>query len=271
MNRRTQTLIFIAFCVCLLALILIGGYFISEESLSVDFAAKNLPPSTGHLFGTDWLGRDMFLRTIKGLSTSLKIGAAAACFSAFLAAVLGILAGVLPKWADTVINWLIDLLMGIPHIVLLILISFALGRGMRGVLIGIIFTHWMSLARLIRSEVIQLKKEQYILVSKKMGKNSYYIMTKHILPHVLPQVLIGMVLLFPHAILHEASITFLGFGLSPEQPAVGIILSESMKYLTAGAWWLAFFPGILLAGAVVLIDALGNRLKALIDPFSAQE
>lgn len=88
---------------------------------------------------------------------------------------------------------------------------------------------------------------------------------------MIPQFIVGLILMFPHAILHEASITFLGYGLSPEQPAIGIILAESMKYLSAGMWWLAFFPGLTLVIIVFLFDRLGENLKALMDPYSAQE
>ena len=100
-----------------------------------------------------------------------------------------------------------------------------------------------------------------------MGKLN--IAFKHMLPQLLPQLLVGTVLLFPHAILHEASITFLGFGLSPEQPAIGIILSESMKYLTMGRWWLALFPGLLLVLAVMLFHFMGDAVMRLIDPAQA--
>ena len=88
----------------------------------------------------------------------------------------------------------------------------------------------------------------------------------HLLPHLLPQFLTGLILLFPHAILHEASVTFLGFGLSSEQPAIGVILSESMSYLTTGKWWLAFFPGLALVATVALFALLGDRLRRILDP-----
>ena len=155
---------------------------------------------------------------------------------------------------DKVITFIIDLILGIPHILLLLLISVALGKGLRGVALGIALTHWPSLARLIRAEVLQLKESPYIQVAQKLGKSRWYIARKHMLPHLLPQFLVGLVLLFPHAILHEASITFLGFGLSSESPAVGVILSESMKYLAMGKWWLALFPGLFLVGTVLLFS-----------------
>lgn len=152
---------------------------------------------------------------------------------------------------------------------LLILISYAFGKGFKGVVIGVALTHWTSLARLIRSEVLQLKEATYIKVAEKLGKSKMEIAWKHMVPHLLPQFLVGLILLFPHAILHEASITFLGFGLSPEQPAIGIILEESMTHLAMGKWWLAVFPGFLLVMTVVLFDVAGESLRKLLDPASA--
>ncbi|MDO5063154.1 MAG: ABC transporter permease subunit, partial [Peptostreptococcaceae bacterium] len=92
-----------------------------------------------------------------------------------------------------------------------------------------------------------------------------------ILPHILPHFFVGLLLLFPHAILHEASLTFLGFGIPAEQPAIGVILSESMRYITIGMWWLAIFPGALLLSVVLLFDGIGNNLKKLLDPKTGQE
>ena len=165
----------------------------------------------------------------------------------------------------------IDLVMGVPHILLLLLISVALGKGLRGVIVGVALTHWPSLARLIRAEVIQLKESPYIRIAEKLGKSKWYIARKHLLPHLLPQFAVGLVLLFPHAILHESSITFLGFGLSTEQPAIGIVLSEAMKYLVTGEWWLALFPGLLLVIVVILFYVAGESLQKLMNPGSVHE
>ena len=97
------------------------------------------------------------------------------------------------------------------------------------------------------------------------------IIRRHMLPHLLPQFLTGLILQFPHAILHEASVTFLGFGLSPEQPAIGVILSESMRYLTTGKWWLALFPGLAMVLVVLLFAALGEGVRRLLRPASAHQ
>ena len=110
-----------------------------------------------------------------------------------------------------------------------------------------------------------------LLAAEKLGVPRGQLVRRHLLPHLLPQFLTGLVLQFPHAILHEASVTFLGFGLSSEQPAIGVILSESMQYLTTGRWWLALFPGLALVGVVLLFAALGEQVRRVLDPSSVHQ
>lgn len=270
-NQRKKTIAVFSICCILLFSIIIGGLICGNVAVTSDLSAKYIAPTFSHPFGTDQLGRDMFARTIKGLSTSILIGLVASVVSAIVAGVLGSASALLGKKVDTVVTWFVDLMMGIPHIVLLVLISYALGKGFWGVTIGVALTHWPSLTRVIRGEILQLKEAQYIKIAAKMGQRPWQIAVKHMIPHVFPQFLVGLVLLFPHAILHEASITFLGFGLTPEQPAIGIILAESMQYLSIGMWWLAFFPGLALLGIVVLFNLAGGCLRKLLDPHSAQE
>lgn len=270
-NQRKKTIAVFSICCILLFAIIIGGLICGNIAVTSDLSAKYIAPTFSHPFGTDQLGRDMFARTIKGLSTSILIGLAASVVSAIVAGVLGSASALLGKKVDTVVTWFVDLMMGIPHIVLLVLISYALGKGFWGVTIGVALTHWPSLTRVIRGEILQLKEAQYIKIAAKMGQRPWQIAVKHMIPHVFPQFLVGLVLLFPHAILHEASITFLGFGLTPEQPAIGIILAESMQYLSIGMWWLAFFPGLALLGVVVLFNLASGCLRKLLDPHSAQE
>lgn len=270
-NRRTKVLILTIAIFILVSSAFIAAVSIPDSAVSTNFSATKLPPSLEHPFGTDMLGRDVFLRTLKGLSVSLTVGVVASGISAIAAVLIGIAAATGSKIIDSIITWLIDLIMGVPHTVLIILISFAFGRGLKGLLIGIAITHWASLARLIRGEVLQLRNQQYIQVSRKLGKSSRWILVRHLLPHLVPQFVVGLILLFPHAILHEASISFLGYGLPPEQPAIGIILAESMKYISSGMWWLAVFPGLLLVLIVLLIDRLGDNMRMLIDPYAAHE
>lgn len=270
-NRRQSTILFLIAAAVILAAVTVSGILLEERGMETDFARTNLTPSLQYLFGTDWMGRDMFARTLAGLSLSIRIGLLTAAVSAAAALVLGTAAAVLGKKADAVISWCIDLVMGIPHILLVMLISIACGRGFAGVVAGVSLSHWPSLARVIRGEVLQLRAAPYILAAEKLGVGRLRIIAGHMVPHILPQFLTGMILLFPHAILHEASVTFLGFGLSSEQPAIGVILSESMRYLTTGKWWLALFPGLALVLVVILFAMLGERLRRLLDPASVHE
>jgi peptide/nickel transport system permease protein len=271
LNLRKRLTILTIICAAVLAAIYVLGVCIPESAVSGNYMDAYQPPSFEHWFGTDALGRDVFMRTLKGLSISLTIGIAASLISAVIAVLAGIAAATGSKGVDAFINWIIDLVMGVPHTVLVLLISFALGRGLKGLLIGIAATHWCSLARLIRGEVLQLRSQQYVAVSRKLGKSSGWILVNHLLPHLLPQFLVGLILMFPHAILHEASVSFLGFGLSPEQPAIGIMLSESMRYLSSGMWWTALLPGVMLVLIVLLVDKTGDNLRMALDPYSAQE
>lgn len=269
--NRKRALISSLTCFAILVTIAIAGAILMSIAMQSDLSLKNLAPSIEHPFGTDRLGRDMFLRTIAGLSTSIGIGLLAAAVSAFIALVLGTAAALGGKKVDAAITWLIDLMLSIPHIVLLILISFALGKGFWGVTIGVAITHWPSLCRVIRAEVLQVKQSRYVAVAQKLGQSPLQIAVRHILPAVFPQFLVGLILLFPHAILHEAAITFLGFGLPPEMPAIGVILSESMNYLSSGMWWLTFFPGVSLVAVVMMFDQAGQGIRRIVDPRQTQK
>lgn len=270
-SKKQRTLLF-AVCSCTLILIvLFWGLLMPESAYAVDYSQKNLPPSLSHPFGTDFMGRDMFSRSIKGMSISLQIGFGAAFVSSCIALVLGSLSASFGGKIDEFVLWLVDLCMGVPHILLILMISVMMGGGILGVSIGVIITHWPRMTRVIRAEVMQLRQEPYVLASRSYGYSWYSVARRHFVPHVLPQYIIGLVLLFPHAIMHEAGVSFLGYGLPLDMPAVGIILAESMKYLAMGMWWLVFFPGFLLLAVVLLFDRMGEALHRLFDPEYAQE
>lgn len=270
LNLRQKTLLIIGFTSLLLLAIVVSSLFVDGDSLPTDFGSKNLAPSLEHPFGTDWMGRDMLTRTLEGLGLSIVIGAFASLISTVITVILGLLSST-SKTADSFVSWIVDLALSIPHLLLIILISIGMGGGAPGVIIGVALTHWTSLTRVVRAEIKQIKTQEYIHISRNLGKSNWWIATKHILPHLIPQILLGTILLFPHAILHEASVTFLGFGLSPHEPAIGIILSESMRYLSAGYWWLAFFPGLSLLIVVLAFDLIGENLGKLMDPKNAHE
>jgi len=270
-DRRSRTIATIAACLTLFTAVFLGAWLYGEQGELTHLGLRKLPPDWAHPFGTDWLGRDMFARTLKGLRISLGVGLTAAGCSAVVALLLGLAAATMGRAVDTAITWLVDVAMATPHLVLLILISFACGGGARGVIIAVAASHWPSLTRVIRAEVMQIRSSEYVRLSARLGKRPLYIARHHMLPHVAPQFMIGLLLLFPHAILHAAGLTFLGFGMSPHTPAVGVLLAESMRYLSMGLWWLAVAPGLALVITVKAFDVLGNNVRALFDPRTCRE
>lgn len=270
-NRRVFVVILMAVAITYLVGVFVWGLFMNPRTYEANYANKFLAPSLAHPFGTDFIGRDMFHRTIKGLSNSIIIGVLASIVSSIIALVAGIASAVFGGWVDKFVNWCVDLCMGLPHLVLLMLISFMMGKGVKGVTIAVALTHWPSLTRIVRSEVMQIRSSQYVKAAYKMGRTKSQVAFQHILPHVIPAYLIGLVLLFPHAIMHEASVTFLGFGMPAEMPAIGVILSEAMQHISTGKWWLALFPGLMLLIAVLLFDVIGENLKKLWNPESGNE
>ena len=247
LNRRQRTLLLLFLTLAVLLAVTLAGALLTQRAMETDFSRMNLSPSPPFLLGADWMARDMLARTLAGLSLSIRIGVLTALVSAVIALFCGV-AAALSRKADAVLSWCIDLFLGIPHILLVMLISLAFGRGFLGVVAGVSLSHWPSLARVIRGEVLSLRHAPYLLSAET-----------------------GLILQCPHAILHEASVTFLGFGLSSEQPAIGVILSESMQYLTTGRWWLALFPGLALVGVVLLFAALGEQVRRVLDPSSVHQ
>lgn len=270
-NTKKKLMFYVFLAGAYLLIIMLVGLFMDPELYSVNYENKFLIPSLTHPFGTDFMGRDMLWRSIKGLSNSILVGLAASAVSSVIALVFGILSAVAGRKTDRVINWCVDCCMGMPHIVLLLLISYMMGGGGFGVSVAVAVTHWTELTRVVRSEVLQVKNAQYVKAAYKMGHSPFQIAKEHMVPHVLPVYLIGLVLLFPHAIMHEAALTFLGFGFPAGVPAIGGILSEAMKHIVIGKWWLCLFPGLMLLIAVMLFDVIGDKLKMLLNPGSGNE
>lgn len=268
-DRRRRTLLWIGLALAAVAAVTVAGQLAAESAQTTDLAARNSGPSGEHLFGTDWLGRDMLERTLAGLRLSLVVGTSAALISAVIAVVLATAAAVFGGIVDRVVSWLVDLFLALPHLVLLILLAFALGGGTEAVVIAVAVTHWPTLTRVLRGHARQVVTADYVAVSRGLGRGSGWIATRHLAPHLLGHFVVGTVLLFPHAILHEAALSFLGLGVDPAEPSVGVLLAESMRHLTAGAWWLAVLPGLCLLVVVKLIDTIGENTRALVDPRSA--
>ena len=269
-GARERALASGAACLITLVAIAIAAVMLTPNSAGLDVAARLRPPSGAHWFGTDALGRDLFARTLAGLWLSLRVGLLASAISTAIAVALALLAVAGGRMADAVVSYLVDMVLGLPHLMLLILVSFALGGGTTAVIVAVALTHWPRLTRILRAELKQVLTSDYVHASRRFGRSWTYIARAHLLPHAAPQALVGFLLLFPHAILHEAGLTFLGFGFEPSLPAVGVLLADSLRTLSAGHWWLGLFPGLCLVAMVLLFDGLAAGLRAILNPKEGQ-
>ena len=246
----------------LLILLVAYGISVSGVEVSMDLLARRQAPSAEFWFGTDSLGRDLWLRCFQGMNTSLQIGLTEAFCSGFLAMLTASLCTVNTTF-DYLIRGLIDSLLALPHLLLLVLICFTLGGGKQGVILAVALTHWPRLALILRSEILRIRETDFVMLSHRLGNSSVYRWRHHLLPLLLPQWVVGTLLMFPHAVLHSAALSFLGFGLAPHDPSLGLLLADALRYLSSGAWWLAFFPGLILVGLVLVFDQFARALQQL--------
>lgn len=267
-DQRSRVLLALGAALVAVAAIALAGTLASGPAGVTHLEDRNLAPSWAHPFGTDRYGRDVLLRSLVGLRLSLVVGLVAAVLSGAVALALALLAAVGGPVAEAVVNWLVDLFLALPHLVLLILIAFALGGGTRAVIIAVAVSHWPRLTRVLVAVGRETMQADYVAVSRALGHGRWHVARRHLAAHLLPHLSIGVVLMFPHAILHEAGLSFLGLGVDPGLPAIGVMLSESMRYLSAGHWWLAVLPGLALLLLVKLIDVIGDGSRRLADPRS---
>ncbi|MFS3128751.1 ABC transporter permease [Nocardioides sp. Bht2] len=267
-GRRRRTLWTTAALLVFVLAIVVAGFWADGTAGVTSLDDRRQAPSPDAWFGTDWLGRDVFARTLVGLRLSLFVGVVAATASALIAITLAAASAVFGRWVSAVVNWLVDLFLALPHLVLLILIAFALGGGTKAVVIAVALTHWPTLTRVLQAQARVVVSSDYVALSRGFGRSRRFIMARHVVRHLVPHFVVGLVLLFPHAILHEAALSFLGLGVDPSRPAIGILLSESMRYLSSGMWWLAVLPGLCLLLLVKSVDSIGDNLRRLTDPRS---
>lgn len=248
----------------LLAVIL-ASTVLPLDSISVDPGARGLPPSLAAPFGRDLLGRDVLARTLAALAVSAQVGLAAAALSTVIALALAV-AATFSRLADHIVGVLTELALGLPHFVLVLMVAYAAGGGMTGVILGVALTHWPRLARVLRHEAQTIAAADYIRISRSLGRSRVWIARHHMAQHLLPQLVAGFVLIFPHAILHEAGLSFIGLGIEPHLPSIGVMLADSLRGLMAGHWWVALFPGLGLVLLALSFETLGEALRRTTDP-----
>ncbi|KZE47517.1 peptide ABC transporter permease [Brevibacillus parabrevis] len=243
-----------------------GPWLAPYDPNQAEFAKKLLPPLTdGHLLGTDQLGRDIFSRLIHGTSVSLIIGSCTVLFAGLIGTILGVVAGYFRGWADIIIMRVVDVKLSFPFILLVLVINAVIGAGLQNIIISLVFAGWIVYARVVRSEVLALREKEFMLSCVATGVPRWEIIVKHIVPNLFTPIIVLSSLQIATYIIAEASISFLGFGVQPPQPAWGNMLSEGKDYIFS-AWWLITFPGVAIVMTALGVNLLGDWLRDVLDP-----
>ncbi|MFJ5044385.1 ABC transporter permease [Streptomyces sp. NPDC088719] len=236
------------------------------DQQAVDLANKLDPPSWAHPFGTDDVGRDLLLRCVYGLRVSLLVGLVAALTATVMGTAIGALAGAFGGWTDRVVMRVVDALSSVPHLLLGIFIVAMFRPGVWPVIISVALTHWLSTARIVRSEVLSLRSRPFIDAAVSGGASRTRVIVRHLLPGVLPQAGLAAVLMVPHAMWHESALSFLGLGLPAHQASLGNLVQSARGSLLAGDWWPTLFPGLFLIIPTLALAGLAGAWRDRINP-----
>lgn len=251
-------------------LITLGAIFVpmfsKYSAISNDLMLTNAPPSSAHWFGTDQLGRDLFVRVLYGARYSLAIGFVASILNLFIGIVYGGTAGYLGGKVDLIMMRIVDIIYSIPMTiyVILIMISFESG-GFFNIIIALAISYWIGMARIVRGEVLQLKEQEYVLAAKTIGASNIRILFKHLIPNCIGSIIVTLTLQIPSAIFTEAFLSFIGLGISPPAASWGTLASDAL-----GGFRLypsqILFPTAAICLTILSFNLLGDGLRDALDP-----
>lgn len=227
--------------------------------------ARMSAPDAAHWFGTDEYGRDYFTRALYGGQISLMVGFLAMLFSTLIGTLVGTISGYFSGRLDNILMRLVDILMSIPAFFLLLVLNAYLKPGIANIILIISALTWMSMSRLIRAETLSLKEREYVIYARACGENPLFIIARHIIPNILPTIMVAATLNIASAILMESTLSFLGLGVQQPDASWGSMLNNAQSYI-GEASWLAMFPGILILLTVLGFNVLGDVLRTAFEP-----
>ena len=236
------------------------------DPIAGDTTGRLLKPSVSHLVGTDQFGRDVFTRIIYGSQTSLKIGLMVTMATIIPAVFLGLVSAYFGGWVDYGIGRVVDTIQAIPFLILLIAIMVVLGPSLVNVVIALSFRRAITESRIIRASVLGLINQVYIEAARSLGASGAWIMARHLLPNVVPTIIVLASLGFGGVIISEASLSFLGYGVPPPTPTWGGMLSNEGRNYMFAAPWMLIGPTVALGTVVFGINVFGDALRDVLDP-----
>jgi oligopeptide transport system permease protein len=232
---------------------------------SIDEENVDSPPTAERWFGTDTLGRDMWTRVWTGARVSLSIGILAASINAVIGVVIGGFSGYFGGKLDMVTMRLIDVVSGIPYLIVAILVMVVLGEGIAPLIVAMIAIGWVGSARLVRGQVLQLKNQEYVLAAKKLGASHARVIFRHLIPNTIGLILTNVTMAVPYSIFTEAFLSYIGLGIQPPGVSWGLLArygSQSFRY----APWQLFIPSFFIGTTMLSLYLLGDGLRDALDP-----
>lgn len=252
--------------IVLLSIIILGclfcELFIPKDPTYMDLYHANMAPNSEFWFGTDTMGRDIFSMIWYGGRISLFIGFFATLISTAIAILFGAISGLAPKWLDDALMRLTEIFLSIPNLLLIILIQAILGKAnIQTISLVIGITSWTSIAKVVRTEVRQIRNSEYVVAARCMGAGFFRILWKHLTPNFVSSIMFMVVMNIRSAIGAESTLSFMGIGLPLEIISWGSMLSLSEKALSSGSWWIILTPGIFLVVSLLCVTNIGNYLR----------
>jgi len=250
----------------------VGPLFTSVSYEDMDFGSIFSPPFTeGHFLGTDELGHDVLVRLMYGGRISLFVGIVSALLTTIIGTAIGIISGYYGSILDRLLMRFVDIMLSIPTLPILLTLTLVFGSGISGIILVLTVFGWMGVARLVRGLTLTIRESEYVVSAKAVGVRNLSVLFKHVLPNVLPVIIVSATLNVSYSILTESSLSYLGLGIQPPMPSWGNMLQKSMNYILGTAmgvtpWWLTFFPGMMIFFAVLNVNFLGDGLRDALDP-----
>src|SRR3954464_9165087 len=243
-----------------------GPYIVPHDPLASDTIAALKPPSLRHWFGTDQLGRDVFSRVVAATRLDLFIAVASVALVFLVGGLAGVSAGFFGGWVDKVVGRIADTIMAFPLFVLAMGIVAALGNSVQNIILATAIVNFPLYARVARAEANVRRNAGFVQAARLSGNGEFRILLVHILPNIMPIMVVQMSLTMGYAILNAAGLSFIGLGVRPPTAEWGIMVAEGSAFMVSGEWWIAFFPGAALMVAVFCFNLLGDGVRDIVDP-----
>lgn len=239
--------------------------WLSPHKASDQLGVYNAAPSSQFWFGTDDLGRDVFVRVWAGARISLLIGVSAAMIDLIIGVLWGSISGLAGGRVDNIMMRIADVLTAVPYLLVVIVLLVVMQNGLIPMIIALSITGWINMARIVRGEVLSIKNQEYVLAARTLGANTWHLMIKHLIPNALGAILVTMTLTVPTAIFTEAFLSFLGLGVPAPRASWGTMASEGIKAITNAPWRL-IFPAFFISLTIFAFNAIGDGLRDALDP-----